>query len=336
MLFGLVLALLLSCLAILAMPESDLARTITAGSIAVLLLAGAASATRAVGDQVVGAILATAALPFAAFAAALLPTGPDPYMLGARLLAGGAAAAGTTAIALAVVGTGAALFASCGIVSIYVAVTGALVVNGVTISQAAAAMSVLVVILGVYVPPIGSRLGGLRLPPLPSNSEQLQEGIGPHDAESVLARSSSTLQYVTALYSAVALLYAACLTALLVDANWSTFAMMGALGLLALLHGRSLGGAAHRLLVTLPGAYGILLLVTALGWQASLDIRLLLVAGLVLLAGLLAVAAWTVPGRRMLPHWGHIANISHSVLAASLVPLVLQVFGVYGLLRNVF
>jgi type VII secretion integral membrane protein EccD len=336
MMFGFVSALMVSCLAILAVSGSDLARTITAACVGLLLLAGAASATRAVDDAVVGATLATAALPFVALAAALLPTGPDTDLLGARLLAAGAAAAATAAIALAVVGSGAALFLSCGIVSVYVAIAGLFVVNGIPLGHAAAAVSVLVVILGVYVPAIGARLGGLRLPPLPSNSEQLQEGIEPHDAKSVLARSVATQHYVTAMYSGVGILYTACLTGLLLGANWSGFTVLGVLDLLALLHGRSLGGVAHRLLVTLPGVYGILLLATVLGWQAALVTRLLIVAGLVLLAAVIAVVGWTVPGRRMLPHWGHTANIMHSLLAMSLVPLVLQVFGIYGMLRNVF
>ncbi|HEX3783779.1 MAG TPA: type VII secretion integral membrane protein EccD [Pseudonocardiaceae bacterium] len=336
MMFGFVMALLVSSLTILVVTGSGLARTITVACVGLLLLAGAASAARAVDDAVVGAMLATASLPFVALAAALLPTGPDSDLLGARLLAGGAAAAGTAAIALAVVGSGAALFLSCGIVSAYVAIAGLFVVNGVPLGHAVAAVSVLVVILGVYVPAIGSRLGGLRLPPLPSNSEQLQEGIEPHDAKSVLARSAATQQYVTAMLSGLGILYAACLTGLLLGANWSSLTVLAVLGLLALLHGRSLGGVVHRLLVTMPGVYGILLVVTVLGWRATLDTRLLIVGGLVLLAAVIAVAAWTVPGRRMLPHWGHAANILHSLLAASLVPLVLQVFGVYGMLRGIF
>jgi hypothetical protein len=36
----------------------------------------------------------------------------------------------------------------------------------------------------------------------------------------------------------------------------------------------------------------------------------------------------------MLPHWGHAANLAHTLVAISVLPLVLVVFGVYHTLRG--
>jgi hypothetical protein len=42
-----------------------------------------------------------------------------------------------------------------------------------------------------------------------------------------------------------------------------------------------------------------------------------------------------VPGRRLVPYWGRAAEILHSLVAISLLPLVLWVLGVYGELRAI-
>jgi hypothetical protein len=61
----------------------------------------------------------------------------------------------------------------------------------------------------------------------------------------------------------------------------------------------------------------------------------LVILGVALAVGLvLAVVAWTVPGRRMLPYWGWIGDVLHTLAAVSLIPLTLQVVGVYGRLRG--
>ncbi|WP_333769024.1 type VII secretion integral membrane protein EccD [Streptomyces sp. IBSBF 2435] len=335
LLIGFVLALLGAGLAVLALPGAHAPRVAAAVFVAVLLVAGAASAARAVGDTAAGTALGVAAVPFMSLAAALLPTGAGDDLLGARVLAGAAATTGMAVIAIAVVGSGAPLFLGVALASSTAALGGVAMVFGVELGHAAAVIAALTVIEGVFVPAVGFRLSGLKLPPLPGNSEQLQEGIEPLAAENVLSRSAITDQYVAALFIAIAALYVGCLTGLTTTGGWPSYALMGSLSLLALLHGRSIGGTTQRLAVTLPGAYGVVLVAVRLGIALPDGTRLVLTAALLLLAGGLAIASWSVPGRRMLPHWGHAADLVHTLVAVSVLPLVLLVFGAYYRLRGI-
>lgn len=329
-----VVTLLAACLVVLALPGQRDARIACAIAVGVLLLAGAASAARAVGDGVTGTTLALGAIPFLAFAAGMLPTGTDPDLLGARVLAGGAAALGMAAIALAVVGSAGPVFLGVGLTALLTTIGGGIMVAGVPLARTAAAMSVVAILLGTVVPAIGFRLSGLRLPPLPGNTEQLQEGIDPHDAQNVMTRSAIGERYVTALNMAIAVVYTACLTGLLAQPGWPVDTLLVLLALLALLHGRSLGGIAARLAVLLPGGYGLVLFVFRLSVEHPGQ-RLAVVGGVLLVAAGLAITSWTIPGRRMLPHWGQAANLLHTLIAVAVLPVVLIVFRVYQILRGI-
>jgi hypothetical protein len=76
------------------------------------------------------------------------------------------------------------------------------------------------------------------------------------------------------------------------------------------------------------------LFAVALSVGSTPGTRFIVVAGAMALATVLAIASWSVPGRRMLPHWGQAANLLHSLLAISLVPLSLIEFGVFQLMRS--
>jgi type VII secretion integral membrane protein EccD len=341
---GQVLAALGTGLALLALPGPRGPRAAAAVLVAAVLTAGAASAARAIRDTAIGAVLALAALPYLALTAALLPTGTGTATLGTRLLAGGGAAAGLAALALAVVGAYAPLFLAAALAAVNAAVGGALMAAGVPPGRAAAAVAVLAVVWALLTPMLGFHLSGLRLPPLPANAQQLQEGIEPHAAGEVLARGALAGRYVSAFYVAIGAVYAAGLTGLWAARGWPSYALTGALGLLALLHGRSVGGVAQKLAMVLPGAYGLVTLAVRLGADlapqtrpalaaVALAVAALAVAALAVAAAS-AAAAWSPPGRRALPHWGYLADLLHSLAAIALLPLALMVFGLYHTLRG--
>ena len=52
-----------------------------------------------------------------------------------------------------------------------------------------------------------------------------------------------------------------------------------------------------------------------------------------IVAGLLLSVAHVLPGRRMLPHWGRIADLAHTGTAIAVIPLVLSAVGVYARAR---
>ncbi|MDH6108939.1 type VII secretion integral membrane protein EccD [Kitasatospora sp. MAP12-15] len=331
---GLGLVALLGGVLLLALPGSQQLREAAAAVTGLLLLLGAASASRAMADAGVGTALAAAAVPYLALAGVLLPSGPaGDELTGARLLAGSSAAAGAAVLGLAAVACSAPLFLALVLLALLGVLAGVLALTGQSPEQAAALVAVVVVLFGAFVPSLAFRLSGLRLPALPRNADELQEGIEPFEATGVLERSRLADDYLTAFYLTVGAACAGCLTLLAFGPGWAPGALSAALGVLLLLHSRAIGSITQRLAVLLPGAYGLALLTARLTLGASTGGRLLVLAGLLAVATALLVVAWTVPGRRLLPYWGRAADLLHTLTAVTLLPLSLLVLGVYHMLR---
>lgn len=315
--------------------------TVTAAVAGLLLLAGAASASRAVGDAATGATLGFLAAPALALAGWLLPGGEiaGPYahhVLGARLLAAGAAGAGGAVLALAAVAVYTPFFLATAMVAVGAAVSGALMsVLDVPVDDAAAVVAALVVLLGGFVPVLSFKLAGMRMPALPSNAQQLQEDIDPYDGGEVATRTELASGWMTALYAATGVICAGCLVALTRRPDLPEELIAVVLTLLLLMHGRGMVNVWQRLTLVVPGTWGLFLLVVGAAVALGPADRPVLVAGLLALAAALAIASWTVPGRRMLPYWGRAAELLHSVLAISLLPLTLWTLGVFGALRGI-
>ncbi|MFE7191655.1 type VII secretion integral membrane protein EccD [Kitasatospora sp. NPDC057595] len=318
-------------LLLLARPGPDGPRCAAAAVVAVLLLAGGAAAARLLGDSPAGTALAAAGVCHAAAAAALVPgvTGP------ARLLAGGSAAVGATAVALALVGSG-PFFAGLLTSAVFALAAGALAAYGLPATHVAAGVAAAAVLFGAFVPALSFKLAGLRLPALPRNADELQEEIEPFPADDVLARSLVADSYLVGFFVAVGSACALALTVLAParDDGWGTTAMAADLSVLVLLHARDIGGLRQRLALLLPGALGLGLLAVRMGWDAAPGGRLGVFTALAVVAGGLCAAAWTLPGRRLLPYWGRAGDLLHSLAALALLPLALQVFGFYGAMRG--
>ena len=63
--------------------------------------------------------------------------------------------------------------------------------------------------------------------------------------------------------------------------------------------------------------------------------RVPLAVGVLAVGASLLIAGWVVPGRRLVPYWGRAAELLHTLVAVSLLPLVLWLLGVYGTLRAI-
>ncbi|MGW1100509.1 type VII secretion integral membrane protein EccD [Streptomyces sp. NPDC002455] len=341
-LLGIAVAVLTGGMVVLAWPGgSALSRAVFATAAGLLLLAGAGAASRAVGDAGAGAALGFMVGPYLALAGWLLPggalSGPHAYeTLGARLLAAGAAAAGGAVLALAVVAAFAALFLGVAVVSVFAALAAVLLITtDLAPVHAAGILAVLAVVLGAFVPSLAFRMSGMRMPPLPTNAQQLQEGIEPHATSVVAARAILADGWMTSLYGAVGVVGAGCLVTLARERELAEIIMTVALSLLLILHARGLGNIWQRMSLVVPGVAGLLLLVLVAAPAASPGYRLVTAAGLLAATAALAIAAWTVPGRRLVPYWGRAGELLHSALAVSVLPLALWVLGVYGTLRSI-
>ncbi|MFJ1751862.1 type VII secretion integral membrane protein EccD [Kitasatospora sp. NPDC088134] len=328
---ALTLAALACGLLLLAQPGPAAPRCAAAGAAAVLLLAGAAAVARLVGDRTAGLALAVAGIAHAAAAAALVPgvTGT------ARLLAGGSAAAGSTVLAVALVGAG-PVFAGLLVAAVAAGVAGAVAASGAPVTHAAAVTAAFAVLFGAFVPGLSFKLAGLRLPALPRNADELQEEIEPFPAEQVLSRSLVADGYLAGFLLAVGTVCAVALALLATsgEGGWGVPATAADLSVLLLLHARDIGGVRHRLALLLPGALGLALLALHVGRDTDPAGRLVLFAALLAAATVLAVVARTVPGRRLLPYWGRAGDLLHSLAALALLPLALQVLGFYARMRG--
>ncbi|MEU9735599.1 type VII secretion integral membrane protein EccD [Streptomyces sp. NPDC048002] len=338
---GLAVATLALGVVLLAMPgTAGWVRAVAAAAAGLLLIAGAGSASRAVGDAGAGSVLGLMAAPYFALAGWLLPGGDlggtaGDAVLGARLLAASAAAGAGAVLALAAVGTYPALFIGAACVAAAGALGAALIILDLAPEQAAGVVAVVVVLFGGFVPSLSFRLAGMRMPPLPTNVQQLQQGIDPYSSSEVEARSALADGWMTALYGAVGLVCLYCLVALLTGPGLPEILVVVALSLLLLLHSRGLGNVWQRLALTAAGAWGVALLLFQAARSLAPADRLTLTAGLMGLAAAIVIASWTVPGRRLVPYWGRAAELLHSLAALSLLPLTLWSTGVYGWLRGI-
>ncbi|WP_326813252.1 type VII secretion integral membrane protein EccD (plasmid) [Streptomyces scopuliridis] len=305
-----------------------------------LMLAGAASASRAVGDAGAGAALGVMATVYWTHAGWVLPGGGADgdqmaHVLGARLLAASASAAGGAVLTLAVVAAFTPLFLAIASIAVGGAFSALLIILfDLTVQEAAAVSVLLTVLFGAFVPSLSFRLSGMRTPPLPTNAQQLQEGIDPHGSNEVAARTVAADVWMTALFAATGLLCIACLAALVQPFGWPGGCMAGALSLLLLLHGRGMGSAWQRLALLVPGVLGVSALTVSAGLAVSARTLPALVVVLFAVAAACAIASWTVPGRRLVPYWGRIGELLHSATAISLLPLALWILGVFGWLRS--
>ncbi|MGP3985812.1 type VII secretion integral membrane protein EccD [Streptomyces sp. 3N207] len=315
-------------------------RALCAAAVGLLLIAGAGSASRAVGDAGAGAVLGIMAVPYLAVTGWLLPggelTGPHAHeVLGSRLLATSTVSAGCAIVVLAAVAAYAALFLTVAVVAVFGAVAGALMMAADLGPHHVAGIAALVaVVLGAFVPSLSFRMAGLRMPPLPTNAAQLQEGIEPHSTSAVAARTALADGWMSSLYGAVGTVCAACLAVLAWDADLAALITVLVLSLLLMLHGSGLGNTWQRLSLILPGAAAPLMLLLVDAAPSAPGRRLLAVAALLAVTAGIAIASWTVPGRRLVPYWGRIGEVLHTLSAVALLPLVLWLLGVYGALRG--
>ncbi|MEU5666440.1 type VII secretion integral membrane protein EccD [Streptomyces longwoodensis] len=343
LLVGTAVATVLTSLLLVFWPGvSSSVRPAYAGVTGLLLLAGAATASRAVGERLSAGALGLLVAPCLGVAGWVLPggdvTGPDAArVVGARLLAAGAASAGGAVLALAATAVGAPALTATAVVSVATALAGVLIgYSGLDVPGTVALVATVVALGAGAVAPFAFKLAGMRMPALPSSASQLQEGIEPYAGGEVAERTVLAGRWVTALFAATGVIAAAALAVLAHHPDLPEVLVSLALSLLLLLHGRGLVHIGQRLTLAVPGVWGLLLLARAWAVDSGADTRTVVSAVLLAAAAALVVAAWVVPGRRVLPYWGRAAEVAHTGLAVALLPLSLWVAGLFGWLRGLF
>ena len=149
--------------------------------------------------------------------------------------------------------------------------------------------------------------------------------------------SSSTRladRYMTALYTGLGVVVRGCLAVLsLATGCRRDVVAMDAIVLL-LLHSRVLVAARHRLAVISrrrPGRRGP----AGGGRPAGRCPGLADLVGVAAAAACLFFAERSLPGAKLLPHWGRAGDLLHTLTAAALIPAVLWLVDLYGFARTV-
>lgn len=314
-----------------------LARAAAAGVVAFLLMATGAVLARAAKDQAAGAMLGLAAVPYAGLTGYLLTARPGvEKILPEQVLAAGGASLVAVVLALVAISVTMPAFAAA------LVGTGALALGGLLSAladakwfEAAAVVLVAALVFNVTVPMTSFRMADLRMQPLPSDADELQEDVEPLRAQGLMDRAVVADHCMTALFTAVGLVCTVSLLVLAPVVGWATTGLSVAACAALLLRSRVVISARQRMALLVPGTVGLVIVVLRLSGDMPMALRLtVVVASLVVAAGLCVIGARMLPGRRLLPYWGRAAEISELLVGVSMLPLVLGVLDAYSWARN--
>ncbi|TBL34425.1 type VII secretion integral membrane protein EccD [Verrucosispora sp. SN26_14.1] len=325
--------------AVLAAPGPPVPRLLCAAGLALGCLAAAFALTRAVGDRAAGTVFLVAAVAHAGLAGLLVPeTGrPDATLTvdGPRLVVAATAVFTTAALGRILLGRAGPLFAAVLTAALFTAAGAALAafvpMNTV---RAAAVVAVAATIAGTAVPLLAFRLAGLHLEPLPVQPEHLQDGIDPEPSEPLLARTVTADRYMTALHTGLAAVTLGALTLVGAADGWAAPTLVVLVAAVRLLAARPMTSAWHRLALCGPAVVGLATVLlhvstTGTGWPRLLVPAVLVPIG----AALLVTTARTLPGRRLMPYWGRIGDLTHTLAMVAVFPVLLAVLDVYAFAR---
>lgn len=305
---------------------------------AVALLALAAVAARAVKDLPV-ATLGAAAIAYAAVAGAglssLTSDGAAPHLTWAALrpalLGAAVGAAIMAAAATAALGGRRPAFAAATVAACWVTVAAALAA-GFRLGPAPVAGVALAPLLPFtgWIPMLSFRLAGMHMDPLPTTPDELQDNLDPLPGQQVTEQTRLADRYQSALYWGLAVVAALCLVAVATAHGWPARLVTLDAAAAMLLQARVLASARQRLAVIVPAVGGLGVLSVAIGLSSAHGNAWIGVfGGLALAGGALLTAALTMPGRKLVPHWGWAGDICQSLTVVALIPLVLWLLNVF-------
>ncbi|GGM03876.1 type VII secretion integral membrane protein EccD [Dactylosporangium sucinum] len=320
---------LLVCFALLLDPAFT-PRGWVAAAVAGVLVVAATMFSRALDDAWAALVCGLAALPFAGLAGYLVP-GPVAADTGAgpQALAAFAAATGAAVLAVAVIGHQQPVFLALWLIGASGALGALLVTLGLTPVRAAGGVAALVLVLSTLTPSIAFRLARLRLPQLPTGAADLAEDIEPYPAQQLMAGAAVADAYLTAITVAVGAVVTVAAAVLVEHGGGVACGLVAAISAVLLIRARGLSSAWQRISALLPAVTGLTLMAVQFAANPDAMRRLLALTGLVFLAGSLLAVSRHLPGRRLLPYWGRIADVAEYLAAGVVMVLLLALFDAY-------
>ncbi|MFB7292726.1 type VII secretion integral membrane protein EccD [Actinacidiphila glaucinigra] len=201
-------------------------------------------------------------------------------------------------------------------------------------SEAVSVVAVGTFVLNHFGPRLSLRMARLHVPRLPRNAEELQEDIEPEAQERVERGVALASAYLDTLSLSSALVYAVGFWYMTREGGWIGWLLPLVFSGAVLLHTRGLDRWVQRMPMVIAGSVGLITVLLTRFAPVGTGARLAVIALLLgAVAGLL-VAAWRLPGRRLLPVWGHIGDLLEMATAIVLLPLLLQFLHAYTYFRT--
>jgi type VII secretion integral membrane protein EccD len=305
--------------------------------LALAMVVGAAALARALGAVVDATLLAVVAVSYAGVAGWLAAHALDPGgPLAIRIVCAVAGAILVVVLALVAVADAALVFTTLLVFTMLTAIPAVIwASSGLSLQQAAAIGIAVNLVASLFAPGTAFRLGGLRLPMLPTESHEVREDIEPVPHQVVLDRSVVVFGYLKALYLGYGAAQAVLLVVLTVPGGQWPLILAGVCALLLCLRARHLNGVVPRSAVLAPAAVTVLAVTMRLAFGIDPLYRVLAVlTPLVAVGAALFVLSKVLPGRRLRPYWGRAVDILEYVAAIAVLPVVLAVLDVYAWVRG--
>jgi type VII secretion integral membrane protein EccD len=308
------------------------------GAAAALLVGGGVLIARRVGDAGMFLLTGLSGCAFAAIAALVVQHqhGGDYLSLSAgRLQIAALCAAAAAAAALAARRPPADPYV--GVIALSVAcLAGASLARGAHWdgARAAAVLAIVVFMFGARMVRIVLRSARLRAPNPPTNAAELLLDIEPEPGARVAQRTASAVAYLNGLIACVAVVVVVATVLLAQNGGWAGWALAAALSGAILMRSRAVVGVWQRVPLAVGGTVGLTITILSIAAHTGPEIRLAMLLVLLAAAALLVVGARRLPAARLLPVWGHVADLAETWTAIALVPLLLQVLHVYSTVHS--
>jgi type VII secretion integral membrane protein EccD len=310
--------------------------SIGVGIVATVLI-GAVAAVRRGGDHTLSLLLGFTACGVAAVTAGAAADG-----LAHELTAGAGAAAGTALLLVLLQrlwDRRLPYAGPLGVLAVAALTLTTLAVHlllGLSAAQAAGVTGAVALTVIVFAPKAVLRGARLRGPQLPRTGDELKVDSQPEPSDVVSERANAADLYLSVVMVAVSAVLPVIFHVLMREPGWVTPAIVGALSASALLRARTFLGVWQRIPIALAGAGGVVMLVLMASATLTPAWRGVLLAGLAVLAAALLMAALRPWPRRLLPIWEFLATFFDVVTALVVLPLLLQLLGVYAWARGLF
>jgi type VII secretion integral membrane protein EccD len=188
----------------------------------------------------------------------------------------------------------------------------------------------------VFSPKVALRLARLRGLQLPKTGEELQFDNQPRRAAELAEQTAEADTYLTAAVVSVCLLMPYLMSEIMRANGWPGYTTVIVLAGALALRSRAFYGVAQRIALAAAGTIGFLMVLGRFSRVADTTGRVVLLAGLVVLLGVLVMAAVRPWPRRLLPIWEFLATVFDVITGLALVPLVLELLGAYSWARGLF